>query len=111
MSQSSGRNRLWIFFMRRRRLKLWKWFHRRKVSLSIESLYPHHFAGTDNNSLSDIIMATALAQPDRSTKQRVFQAPEKKPPSSGHAITSVTGNSGLHAHEKVRVSPGVQHSV
>ena len=56
-------------------------------------------------------MATAIAQPDRSAKQRVFQAPEKKPPSSGHAITSIRANSGLHTHEKVRVSPGVQHSV
>src|SRR5436305_4314715 len=56
-------------------------------------------------------MATAIAQPDRSAKQRVFQAPEKKPPSSGHAITSALGSSASHAHEKVRVSPGVQHSV
>ncbi|MGH9634714.1 MAG: eCIS core domain-containing protein [Candidatus Angelobacter sp.] len=57
-------------------------------------------------------MATASVQPNRSQKQRVLQAPEKAPAptSSAHAAASVKASSVSHAHEKVRVVPGVQHS-
>lgn len=53
-------------------------------------------------------MATASVQPNRPNKQRVLQAPEKAPASLAHATASVKTSSVAHAHEKVRVSPGVK---
>jgi outer membrane protein OmpA-like peptidoglycan-associated protein len=55
-------------------------------------------------------MATASVQPNRPTKLRVLQAPEKAPASLAHATASVKASSVAHAHEKVRVSPGVKPS-
>jgi outer membrane protein OmpA-like peptidoglycan-associated protein len=55
-------------------------------------------------------MATVPVQPNRSQKQRVLQAPEKAPASPAHAAASVKASSPSHAHEKVRVSPGVKPS-
>src|SRR6185437_15175599 len=56
------------------------------------------------------LMATAPVQPNRSQKLRMLQAPEKAPASLAHATASVKASSVAHAHEKVRVSPGVKPS-
>lgn len=55
-------------------------------------------------------MATAPVQPNCSQKLRVLQAPEKAPAPPAHAAASVKASSVAHAHEKVRVSPGVKPS-